>query len=278
MKEREFLIGDFRLKALESGERGQPLLLALHGWLDNAATFNELRKHFPHHHFIALDLAGHGLSDHRPTSMPYYIWDNVSDLLSVLDQLGVDKVTLIGHSMGASIAALFAGAFPDRIERLHLIEGLAPLVYEESELSLLMSDAIIKRRKMMEKLLRPYPDKEAAIQARMRGRWPVCRQAAEWLIERGLKRQNDGFVWRSDPGLMLPSILRMTEGHVTAFLKKINAPVSVYLGETGLFDESWRARIKHLQRSEVYWFNGNHHLHLEPVAARLIADAIKAAD
>lgn len=277
MNERQFQLDELSLHALESGQGRKNVIVALHGWLDNAATFNEIRKHFSDFHFIALDLMGHGMTQHRPASMPYYIWDNVSDLLLVLDQLGLDKVTLLGHSMGASIATLFAGAFPDRIERLYLIEGLAPLVYESSDLPSLMGDAILKRRRMKSKKLRPYSDKEAAISVRMQGRWPVNRQAAEWLVERGLKHMSQGYIWRSDPSLMLPSLLRMSEVQVSAFLQAVKAPVRLYLGNDGIHDESWQPRIAQISSVDVINFEGNHHLHLEPEAAKLIAEDIKSS-
>ncbi|WP_028470938.1 alpha/beta fold hydrolase [Neptunomonas japonica] len=277
MNERQFRLDELTLHALESGEGQKKVIVALHGWLDNAATFNEIRKHFSDYHFIALDLMGHGMTDHRPASMPYYIWDNVSDLLLVLNHLGLDKVTLLGHSMGASIATLFAGAFPDRVGRLYLIEGLAPLVYEAPELPALMGDAILKRRRMKSKSLRPYPDKETAINIRMQGRWPVNRQAAEWLIERGLKHVEQGYIWRSDPGLMLPSLLRMSEDQVNAFLQAVTAPVRIYLGDSGIHDESWVPRIAQIKAVNVIDLKGNHHLHLEPLAAKLIAEDIKTS-
>lgn len=276
MNEIHFDLEHLRLTGLSSGSPDQPLLLALHGWLDNAASFNELRRHLPGYRFIALDFAGHGYSDHRPDGMPYYIWDNVSELLQVVESLGEEPVTLIGHSMGASIASLFAGAFPQRVRHLHLIEGVAPLVYEPAHLPQLLAEAIQKRHKLQQKTLRPYPTREAALAARMRGRWPVSRQAAEWLIERGLLQQPQGYIWRSDPALMLPSIVRLSEPQVAAFLQAITAPVSLYLGEQGLYEPAWQRRIDQIAQPRCFHLPGNHHLHLEPEAARLIAEQIMA--
>ena len=277
MNEREFRLDDLTLHAMESGAGHSKIIVALHGWLDNAATFNEVRKHFSDYHFIALDLMGHGHTDHRPASMPYYIWDNISDLQLVLDQLGLEKVTLLGHSMGASIATLFAGTFPQRVDNLFLIEGLAPLIYDEKEVPDFMADAIVKRRRMKTKKLRPYPDKESAINARMQGRWPVSRQAAEWLIDRGVKQTADGYIWRSDPALMLPSLLRMSEPQVAAFLQSVTAKVKLYLGDTGIHEASWEQRIAQLKDIEIMWLSGNHHLHLESPTAKIIANDIKKA-
>ncbi len=275
MNERTFSFNGFTLKAIESGRGQERVIVALHGWLDNAATFNELRKHFTDYHFIALDLAGHGLSDHRPPQMPYYIWDNVSDLLEVIEQLNTAKVTLIGHSMGASVASLFASAFPDRIDKLFLIDGLAPVIYKTDELPEQLTAAILKRRKMADKSLRPYDDVESAVQARMRGRWPVTRQGAEWLVERGLKRVDEGYVWRSDPNLMLPSLVRFSEDQVRAFLANIPHAVRLYLGDGGIYEDVWRERIDLMQNVSFVTLAGGHHLHLEPNAAQEIATDIK---
>ncbi|RVU30938.1 alpha/beta fold hydrolase [Neptunomonas marina] len=275
MKEITFSVGDHTLRGLESGPADAPILLAFHGWLDNAASFNELRQHFTDYRFIALDMMGHGYSDHRPISMPYYIWDNVADVRAVVAALTDQPITLIGHSMGASIATLFAGAFPAMVKQLFLIEGLAPLVYKADELPSLMADAIVKRERQMSKTLRPYACKEDAIRARVNGRWPVNQQGAEWLIERGLKETPEGFIWRSDPGLMLPSIVRLSEDHVTAFMQAVEAPVSLYLGHEGLHDESWDRRIELLTNCSVSWLPGNHHLHLYSEPAQAIAVAIR---
>jgi pimeloyl-ACP methyl ester carboxylesterase len=61
-------------------EDGHPVI-ALHGWLDNAATFTRLAPMLPGLRILALDFAGHGYSAHRPPGGSYLIWDNVLDVL-----------------------------------------------------------------------------------------------------------------------------------------------------------------------------------------------------
>lgn len=272
MEEISFDVNGLTFKALASGAEGAPVILALHGWLDNAATFNELRQYFTDFRFIALDVAGHGRSDYRPDSMPYYIWDNVADVLEVVEQLSNEPLILMGHSMGASIASLFAASFPEKVSQLILIEGLAPLVYEEDKLPELMSDAILKRRKMKQKSLRPYPSIEAAMEVRINGRWPVNTQGARWLVERGTNTVDGGVVWSSDPGVMLPSLLRMSEAQVRSYMASILAPVTLYLGDTGLYEAFWQDRMDLIESLTTVTIKGNHHLHLYPEPARKIAE------
>lgn len=248
-------------------------VIALHGWLDNAASFRALEPHLQGMRLVALDLVGHGFSAHRPEAMPYYIWDNVADVLAVADELGWDQFHLLGHSMGAGISALLAGVVPERVLSLVMLEGLAPQADSPDELPEKMALAI-RRRQRKERTPRLYPDIDDAVEARMRGRFPVTEQAARWLVERSIVHTAKGFRWRSDPALALPSVLRLSEDQVRAFLLRISAPALLIMGSDGigtsLLDER-AGLIKQLQRKT---FTGNHHLHMEAGPARDISVAI----
>ncbi|MGH8605107.1 MAG: alpha/beta fold hydrolase, partial [Gammaproteobacteria bacterium] len=74
MKQQDTVIvtpsGRFTAKRWGS-DQGAPLI-ALHGWLDNAASFDPLASYLDEFDLVALDLAGHGLSDHRPKGVHYH--------------------------------------------------------------------------------------------------------------------------------------------------------------------------------------------------------------
>ena len=76
-------------------------VLAFHGWLDNAATFDNLAPLLPELRILSLDLPGHGLSDHRPSGTAYHFIDMVMDVIEVAEVLGWKNYSLLGHSMGA---------------------------------------------------------------------------------------------------------------------------------------------------------------------------------
>lgn len=270
--ELRFEVNGHQIAAKSWGEVGARPVLALHGWLDNAATFNRLAPLIEGVRFISLDLMGHGFSDHRPASMPYYIWDNVQDLVAVADQLKLEKLTLLGHSMGASVATLFAGAFPERIERLVLIEGIAPMVTEPEVAAEQLAQSIKKRIRMQLRTQKPYADLHSMVSARMNGRWPVDQQAARWLVERGGMQREGGYYWRSDARLMLPSILRMSELQVESFIRRVTASVLLILGDSGIPQSDRRIELFRSIRTES--LSGGHHLHLEEQAAGLIATMI----
>lgn len=62
---------------------------------------------------LALDLAGHGTSDHR-TSEDYALWRYIEDADQIVEQLGWQRHAIIGHSMGGAISTLYAGLFESR--------------------------------------------------------------------------------------------------------------------------------------------------------------------
>ena len=97
-----------------------PALLLIHGIGDNADSWAdvipELAKDYT---VIAPDLLGHGQSDKPRADYSIGAYANaMRDLLSVLD---VDRVTVMGHSLGGGVAMQFAYQYPERCERLVLV-------------------------------------------------------------------------------------------------------------------------------------------------------------
>ena len=93
-------------------EDGLPVL-ALHGWLDNSNSFvllaEELLKDCPNLRIIALDLPGHGHSDHSSREFGFFFLSYVNIIFQILDSLGLQKCIILGHSMGAAATSLAAG-------------------------------------------------------------------------------------------------------------------------------------------------------------------------
>ena len=123
IRERTFELNGLTLTAKEWGRSGSIPVIALHGWLDNAATFDRMLPFMENLHVIALDLAGHGRSSHRSVDSSYDIWIDIGEVMSVADQMGWDRFALLGHSRGAIISGLIAGTFPERISHAHYLLG-----------------------------------------------------------------------------------------------------------------------------------------------------------
>lgn len=112
------------LDVIQSGDpTGVPLVL-LHGLSDSNASMRVLMDRLPRRvRAIAISQRGHGDSS-RPLG-PYATEAFVADVASVMDQLGVRKAVVHGHSMGSVVAQRFAVAHPHRVAGL-ILEGAFP--------------------------------------------------------------------------------------------------------------------------------------------------------
>lgn len=276
-RERQFELSGLTLAAQEWGEPGAEPVLALHGWLDNSASFETLAPLLPDVHLVALDLAGHGHSQHRPGIGAYNIWEDVSEVFEVAEQLGWTRFNVLGHSRGGIIGMIAAGTFPERIERLALIEALWPEVHQPQDAPRQLAPSILETRALSAKPLSVYRDLERAIRARERGMFPLSREAARVLTERGTRSVEGGFTWSTDQRLLAPSAVKLTEDYIEAFLHQARADMCMVLGKSGipkLFTHYREALQRFPDRLQWTELAGGHHLHLEaeaPQVARCIA-------
>ncbi|MES2858478.1 MAG: alpha/beta hydrolase [Pseudomonadota bacterium] len=261
-----------RIAGLRTGESG-PRVLALHGWLDNAASFLPLAAHLPGVDLVAIDQPGHGRSVHLPPGADYSFAGAINTILDVADGLGWDRFSLLGHSMGAGISSMIAASSPQRIERLVAIEGLGALAETPEGTVPRMRDAVAAQRALRGKSLRVFPDIDTAVRARMQaGRVPGSRMSAalvRLLVERGLAPVAGGYAWSSDPRLTLPTMIRTTEQQVEALVAGIECPAMVLFAEPSqpyLPDALRRRRASLLPRGELVVLPGHHHLHMDQPA------------
>lgn len=264
------------LAVKEWGDPSGAPVLALHGWLDNLASFETLAPLLAAkgRHVVALDLPGHGHSDHHVAGLAYHFIDGTTLIAHALAALGWSRCTLLGHSMGGGLASVLAGTFPERFDKVILIESLGPWSSEQDEMAEnlkrffeAMGDLAVKRKPV-------YPSVEAAVQMRAKvSEMPVTVEASRILCHRGLMPVDGGYTWRADPRLRLPSPARLTEKQVLAFLSRIAAPVLVIQGDHGLYREArWLDRLQALKHPTHVVLPGGHHLHLETPGP--VADAI----
>src|SRR5690348_2940275 len=116
-----------RIAGLRGGAPGASRVIALHGWLDNAASFVPLAPLLDGIELVAPDLPGHGRSAHLAPGADYSFAGAVHSVLDIADALGWERFALLGHSMGAGIGSLVAAGCPQRIERFVAIEALGAL-------------------------------------------------------------------------------------------------------------------------------------------------------
>lgn len=253
------------LAALQWGDADAPALLALHGWLDNAAGFARLAPLLAaHRRLIALDLPGHGRSAHLPQGTHRYNnLDQVDHVLDFADALRLERFDLLGHSLGAGIASLTAAAAPARIGRLLLVEGLGPLADDGAQTLARWRDAHA-RREAPRRTPRAFASIDDAVAARVAVGGLDATEARP-VVERNLREVDGGYAWRSDPRLRLTTPLRIEESQLRRVLAGIEAPTLLLLAEPAtpyLPTALMEARAACVAGIRVDRIAGPHHLHI----------------
>lgn len=256
-------IGWGKLTGLSYGEG--PIVLCLHGWLDNAASFVPLLPRLPSgFRYVAIDMAGHGFSDHRPEGTFYHYFDYLSDLQALLDALSLDTVTMLAHSLGGTLASVFAACFPKRVSRMVLFESLGPLARKAAEAPERVRGFLASARRLRSTPIGHYRNLDAAIAARLRAT-QMTEPAARLIVERNAIVGEDGVRWRSDRRLLLPGATSLTEEQALAFLRDVKCPTLLIRAEHGLpVDKAvWEQRRAAVSGLQTVMVPGNHHVHMD---------------
>ncbi|XP_074980328.1 serine hydrolase-like protein 2 isoform X3 [Caretta caretta] len=233
--------------------QGHPML-CLHGWLDNANTFNRLIPLLPKDYcYMAMDFGGHGLSSHRPAGFPYHFLDYVSEVRRVTAALKWSRFTLMGHSLGGSVAGMESGAWLD--SKRKVIESLLSL--EENK---------------------PQPPKvrspQEALQRLLQANSHLTEESGRILLQRGATEVLGGLVYNRDMRVLKHNLDPLTLEQFVSFLRKIQASVLMIIAQDGIFNpeaenmsryfvkplqEAFQSNLKHFQLAKV---TGNHFVHL----------------
>lgn len=240
-------------------------VLAIHGWLDNAASFIPLIKQTPEFNWTAIDLPGHGLSFHRPEFTHYHFVDWITDLVDLIQHHYQGKpLYVVGHSLGGMLTTVLSATYPELVEKVVLIDA-AGLVTQDLEpvFPTQLRQALDSRRRFSDskKLIKQF---ETAVKARMAA-GDIHHASAELLVNRNLTQQDQGFVWRSDKRLQTKSPLRMNKQQAISILQAIQAPVLLCLAKNGLphvhqaFAE-YKSYYPNLKKVNI---DGGHHCHMD---------------
>jgi pimeloyl-ACP methyl ester carboxylesterase len=214
----------------EWGDCSHPLLVLLHGWGDCGSSFqflvDELKREW---WVIAPDWRGFGNTGSR--AMSYWFPDYVADLDALLEHYQPKApAILLGHSMGANVAGLYAGVMPERVLAFVNVEGFG--LSDSDPL-----DAPANYRRWIEKS-RVMPDYSSyatydALAQRIRKRNPAVSQDKALFVARQWAQQAaDGTITlRADPAHKLPNAMQYRRAEALACWSKITAPVLRIVGE-----------------------------------------------
>lgn len=255
-------------------------VLAVHGWLDNAASFVPLAPGLEEFNVVAIDWPGHGHSQHRHASAKYYVIEFMWDIHEALEALGWSSCHLVGHSLGAAAAAIFSAASPDRVRSLSMIDSLGPIANQPGETAERLRRSMDSMR-ARPRSLKTYASVEDMIEARLANS-DLSPEAARLITERSFRPTDKGFEWSYDPKLYWSSPVYFSEDQVLDIFRHIEAPALAMSATPLQFfrEELYHARLEALTKVRHQLIEGGHHFHMEKpeLVAGMIRDFIVAYD
>jgi pimeloyl-ACP methyl ester carboxylesterase len=214
---------------------GEPIVL-VHGFLDMAHSwqffvdcFEATRQEPPW--IVAPDCRGHGDSGWVGAGGYYHFPDYVFDLDCVIQALGAARCTLIGHSMGGTISWLYAGAFPERVAKLALIEGVGPPGMDFSDAPARMRTWISEVHQRGRNHFREYTSVAAGASQLQQTNPRLTEAAALDLAGAGMKQNASGkWLWKFDPLHRTAAPQPFYAPQAVEFLRRIQCPVLIVDG------------------------------------------------
>jgi pimeloyl-ACP methyl ester carboxylesterase len=269
-KEHYFIHDGLRLHYWEWGDVREETLVFVHGIRDQGRSWEPflaamLAMGCPVKHAVALDLRGHGESEWPSTSRGYQHEDFLADLTGLLRHLDKESFTLIGHSLGGSMCLLYAGVFPEQVQRMVLLESLGPFARKDDE----VPDIVAERLKGRGYVEIPFPHEslEAAAKALQKTFPLIPDNAALHMARYGTSFKGGRFRWKHDPILRYRTSTAMSEGQVEAFIRRLKCPILFIYGTESDFMKSVRGpRAKLFKNAQIVPIEGaGHHIpHQKP--------------
>ena len=279
-------------------ENGKPMM-AIHGYLDNAASMDGIIPLLPlsEYNIVAIDLPGHGFSSHYAPGMAYRVSDAIVAVRRVQKHFGWEKSSIIGHSMGAAVAAWFAATFYENVDRLVLIDLLNVAATPLQKHAKSTRKALLKNIELIDKInnakeLPAYTFEDACGRAFLANQFlhgtdSITRSSVETIMSRGLRKVGTNkngenmFTWTTDFRLRVPSPFHVVQEQVEHYAEQIQCPLLVIKAS----DSPWYMSEEHAEKILKVYINNNpnfvfkkveggHHVHLnepEKVAPLIIS-------
>ncbi len=203
-------------------------ILCVHGITANCRCWDVMADALsPTHRVLAMDLRGRGLSDRPDTG--YSIAHHINDIRAILDDLGLEKVVLMGHSLGAFISLTFAATFPERVDRVILVDGGGKLSEEQ------MAKVFAGIKPSLDRLGKVFPSFEAYIE--MMKQAPFLHPwsgAFDTYFQYEVEEVEGGIRPRSKPEHIQEEAQNLGKVNVADFYEKIQAPTLILRATDGL--------------------------------------------
>jgi pimeloyl-ACP methyl ester carboxylesterase len=209
-------------------EGGGKHILCLHGLTANCRCWDTIVPRLtPPHSVLAVDLRGRGLSDKPSTG--YSLQHHVQDMYCLLEDIGLERTVLFGHSLGAYVALVFAATYPERTEKLILMDGGAELAQGQWD----KIDLVLKPS--LDRLGRVFPTFEAYIENMKQA--PILQpwsQAIEDYFRYESEEVEGGVRSRIHPDHIREEARNIRKEQPSAYYSNIKCPVLILRATDGI--------------------------------------------
>lgn len=251
---RYFQSQGLKLHFTDWGNVSAPALLLVHGGLDHSRNWDYLAQALAaDFHVVAPDLRGHGDSGWA-TGSSYSLADHVYDLTSLVKSEGFDKVAVVGHSMGGMVSLTYAGAFPERVSKLVVLDGVTNFPARRPKpADVRIADWAGDLDKLALRKIHRYPTVADGAD-RIVGRNPrLTRAQAMHLATHGMKRNDDGsFSWKYDPYLRARAPYRLSLDDNTGLWSRIACPTLLVAASDSFLPDPEKAGVmSHFKHAEL---------------------------
>ena len=268
-KEAIIKIRELNLCVCSWGDPSNPLLVLVHGILDQGMAWEKVAQTFAQqgYYVIAPDMRGHGKSDHNSLGCAYNLLDFVADLDCLINYFSPDKkITLVGHSFGSMVTGIYSSMRSEKVEATWFVEPILPTENKgdkdieniTSQLNYLLSVPSL-----------PVFDSVKTVAQRLEITAPnIDKTFALKLAERMTKPVNGGVTFTYSPllatrvGVGFNSIPR---NQYLQLLSRISIPITIVYGKDSSFNrpEDLTAQQSAMAQAEIVSIDGGHNLHLE---------------
>jgi pimeloyl-ACP methyl ester carboxylesterase len=252
-----------------------PVLLCLHGYQDNAGTWDTLAPLLPPDiSLLAVDFPGHGLSSHIPAGNIYHTLDFVLTVQRIVEHFGWTRVSLMGHSFGSIIAFLYSAIYPEYVEHYIALDALTPPKLDPVRSLKWQGERLddFLHLELMDPNSKPSHTYEEAVQRlhSSRSKW-ATKEGCEILTRRGTIRKPDGrYCFSRDVRLKVNLNMAYSDEYLHRFVSNVQCKILYIKANEGYsllnpeFQDEYLDEVK--KSAALYEFHtveGRHHVHLD---------------
>ena len=219
-----------RLHYLDWGNEAASSLLLVHGVQDHCHTWDWFAREFvDDFHVVAPDLRGHGDSEWAKGSS-YHHLDYVYDMGQLIHQAALEPVNIVAHSMGGTLAALYAGTYPERVKSLVILEGVGiwPGWSDATAAHERIRVWIDSTRQLAGRSVRRYATLEEALGRMQQANPHLSAEQAKLLTVHGSNQNEDGtYSWKFDNYTHAHPAYGIPSEQVVELWERIDCPVLI---------------------------------------------------